>query len=250
MTEENDLASQLLLHRSSPVPLYHQIAEQLEAAIRSGQLQPGDRIENELSLAEKTGLSRPTIRQAIDVLVRKGLVSRKRGVGTQVAAAGLNRRVELSSLYDDLETAGKNPSTKVLCFRQVDDELEIPELFQQEGIGMVLYIERLRLADAQPLAFMRNWVAIQPDKMSREQLETGSLYALLHAAGRSPALAHQKFSAQAATEAQAALLKTEDKGPLLMMARTAYDEAGQLVEYAEHLYCGNAYAVEVMVDAK
>ena len=87
------------LDRSSPVPLYYQLAQAIEAAIRDGELTPGDRFENELALAKRLTLSRPTTRRAIQELVDKGLLVRKRGVGTQVVQNPVHRRVELTSLY-------------------------------------------------------------------------------------------------------------------------------------------------------
>ena len=64
-------------------PLYFQVSRQIEAAIDSGVLAPGDRLENEISLADRWGLSRPTMRRAIQELVDKGLLVRRRGIGTQ-----------------------------------------------------------------------------------------------------------------------------------------------------------------------
>lgn len=68
------------LDRSSPVPLYFQLAQTIENAIIGGELAPGDRFENELALAKRLNLSRPTTRRAIQELVDKGLLVRKRGV--------------------------------------------------------------------------------------------------------------------------------------------------------------------------
>ncbi len=107
------------MNRSSPVPLYFQVAEQLERAILEGLLVPGDRIGNEVALADQLGLSRPTLRQAIQTLVDKGLLVRKRGVGTQVVHAPIRRTVELTSLNDDLRRAGRHPSTVVLALERV-----------------------------------------------------------------------------------------------------------------------------------
>ena len=104
----------LTVDRSSPVPLYFQVAAQLEHAIADGQLVPGDRIANEVALADKLGLSRPTMRQAIQTLVDKGMLVRKRGVGTQVVHPTISRTVELTSLNDDLTHAGREPRTVVL----------------------------------------------------------------------------------------------------------------------------------------
>lgn len=82
----------VVIDRSSPVPLYHQLAEQLTAAIESGRLGPGDAFENELALADRLDLSRPTVRRAIADLVARGLLVRRRGVGTTVASQVIHRR--------------------------------------------------------------------------------------------------------------------------------------------------------------
>ena len=103
------------LDRGSPVPLYHQLAQAIESAIDSGALQPGDRLENELSLTRRLGLARPTARQAIQELVRKGLLVRRRGLGTQVVRPAIHRDVRLSSLNDDLVASGRAPETTMLA---------------------------------------------------------------------------------------------------------------------------------------
>ena len=72
------------LDRDGTMPLYQQVATKIEMAIRQGTLPSGSRIENEVSLAERVKLSRPTIRRAIQSLVDAGLVVRRRGVGSQV----------------------------------------------------------------------------------------------------------------------------------------------------------------------
>src|SRR6202035_931471 len=100
------------LDRSSPVPLYFQVAQQIEQAIERGDLGPGMKLENEIELADRFGLSRPTMRRAIQELVSKGLLVRKQGVGTQVVHGQVKRSVELTSLYDDLSRTNQKPTTQ------------------------------------------------------------------------------------------------------------------------------------------
>jgi len=100
--------------RSSPIPLYFQIAESRKEAIQSGALEPGQRLDNELELAERLGVSRPTVRQAIQRLAQQGLVVRRRGLGTVVLTPRIQRPLALSSLYDDLEAAQRSPTTAML----------------------------------------------------------------------------------------------------------------------------------------
>src|SRR4051795_8884724 len=109
------------IDRSSPVPLYHQLAEQLMASIADGRLQPGDPFENEMALAERLQLSRPTVRRAIQELVDQGLLVRRRGLGTTVANRKVHRKFELSSLFDDLQRAGRSPRTVVLELQTVQE---------------------------------------------------------------------------------------------------------------------------------
>src|SRR4051812_47174843 len=104
----------LAVDRASPAPLYSQLPRQLEAAIEDEVLTPGSLLGNEMELAARLGLSRPTVRQAIQTLVDKGLLVRRRGVGTQVVHSQVKRPLELSSLYDDLEAAGQRPATRGL----------------------------------------------------------------------------------------------------------------------------------------
>src|SRR5688572_3348247 len=104
----------VVVDRTSPIPLYFQVASRLQELIESGEIGVGARIENEVDLAERLGVSRPTTRRAIQYLVERGLLVRKRGVGTQVVHPKVRRPVELSSLHDDLVAAGRRPRTEVL----------------------------------------------------------------------------------------------------------------------------------------
>ena len=102
------------LDRTGPVPLCHQLAQRIERAIREGELPPGSRLENEVTLGERLSLSRPTVRRAIQELVDKGMLVRRRGIGTQVVHGQVTRRVELTSLFDDLSQESRHPVTTAL----------------------------------------------------------------------------------------------------------------------------------------
>src|SRR6201982_1154368 len=110
-------AMPIRVDRSAPVPLYCQVAQHLEQLIESGELPMGARLDNETDLAGQLGLSKPTMRRAIEYLVGRGLLVRKRGIGTQVVHTKVTREVELTSLYDDLAKTGRDPSTTVVSFR-------------------------------------------------------------------------------------------------------------------------------------
>ena len=102
------------LDRTSPVPLYHQVAAGIETAITEGRLRAGVLLENEVALAGRLGISRPTARQALGSLVDRGLLVRRRGVGTQVAPERVRRPAGLTSLNEDLAASGRRPDTRIL----------------------------------------------------------------------------------------------------------------------------------------
>src|SRR5262249_6464085 len=144
----------LILDRASPVPLYHQIVSRIEGAIERGELQAGVRLNNEVDIARQLGLSRPTLRMAIARLVDKGLLIRRRGVGTIVAPAHVRRPFALTSLYDDLVAAGKRPVTRVLGFKSVSAPEEIAQELTVQPGARLLFMRRLRLIDGEPIAVM------------------------------------------------------------------------------------------------
>jgi len=86
----------LKLNPNAPIPLYRQLAELITEGIRSGTYQTGSRIPSEPKLAAEHHLGRPTVRQAIDLLVRRGLLLRRRGSGTYVCDP--QQEVDLFSL--------------------------------------------------------------------------------------------------------------------------------------------------------
>lgn len=237
---------QFSLNRSSPVPLYHQLAEALEAAIERGDLAPGDRLTNETALTSRFGVSRPTVRRAIQELVDKGFVVRKRGVGTQVIQPQVRRKMRLSSLYDDLLESGQQPTTEVLVLRRDCATDEVSRQLGLEKGEEIVRLERRRLAHGRPLALMRNWmpVAVAGD-LDMASLEGSGLYALLRASGIRPRVADQRIGAKAAEASEAAMLAVEPGAALVTSTRTTYDDYGKAFEYATHLYRGDAYWFEI-----
>ena len=241
----NSVAPPIQVDRNSPVPLYFQVAQHLEHLIESGELAPGTRLENEIDLADRLRLSRPTMRRAIEYLVDKGLLIRKRGVGTQVVHTKVQRQVELTSLYEDLAKASRDPHTRVLSFatEPAPDALAL-ELGIPEGTAVYIF-ERLRYAGAEPLAIMRNHVPADLLRLAPEDLEEQGLYHLLRANGLNLRIAKQSIGARAATAAEARALGETKAAPLLTMVRSAYDDQGRAVEHGDHIYRASRYSFDL-----
>jgi DNA-binding GntR family transcriptional regulator len=233
------------IDRSSPVPLYFQAATQIERAIVDGTLSIGQRLDNEILLAEALGLSRPTMRRAIQELVDKGLLVRKRGVGTQVVAGQVRRTVELTSLYDDLRRSGREPSTTVLHLGVEPANDQVATQLALRPSAEVIRIDRVRLTAGQPLAVMTNYLPAELGPVEQAALDSTGLYDLLRRKGIHIRVAHQRIGARAATAREAQLLKERAGSPLLTMQRTAYDDTGRAVEFGSHVYRPELYSFDV-----
>ena len=235
------------LDHASPVPLYHQAARALEEAIEDGRLPRGSRLDSELDLAEQLGISRPTMRAAIKQLVDKGLLMRRRGIGTTVAPRPVRRAVALTSLYDDLKQAGREPRTRVLALEEV---LCPPDEAEHLGLGPtapVLRFERLRIAGSDPIALMHNIVPVGLLEIEKEDLERTGLYDLFRENGIAPHVATQRIGARKAGAEEAELLEIEPGDPVLTMTRVAYDTNGRPIEYGSHRYPAESYWFEMML---
>ena len=235
----------IILDRSSPIPLYYQLAQQLEKAIEDGQVTPGTRMENELDLAAQLSLSRPTARRAMQYLVDKGLVVRRRGIGTIVVSPKVRRPLELTSLYDDLVRAGQRPTTVVLSNAVAGSPPAVAEALGVAGGSPVQVVERLRSASDKPIARMTNYLPTGLLEITTEALEQQGLYHLLRAAGIHLHSATQTIGARTATAAEMRLLGEGKGAALLTMQRTTYDDRGQAVEYGDHIYAATRYSFQM-----
>lgn len=237
------------IDRASPVPLWHQLAEQLTAAVDDGRLQPGDPFENEVALAARLKVSRPTVRRAMQEMVDQGLVVRRRGIGTTVANRKVHRRAALSSLHDDLLRAGQAPTTHVLELRRARDPRAAAAL-DLPADSDLLAVVRLRSAEGSPLAVLHNWLPPAYADITADELTNDGLYAALRARGVSPVVARQSVGARMPTRAERRQLAIVGQQPVLTMTRTAFDGAGQAIEFGDHCYRAEDYTLDLLLDER
>lgn len=233
------------IDRSSPVPLYFQVASRIEQAITSGELPAGSRIENEIALVNRLNLSRPTVRRALQELVGKGLLVRRRGIGTQVVQRPVTRKVELTSLYDDLSRGGQHPATTLLTHEVIAADERLTERLALTAGAVVLHLRRLRLIDGVPLAVMENFLPREFAELSAAELESRGLYQLMRARGTHMRVAQQRIGARPATPEEGRLLGIKSRSPLLTMDRTTFDDSGRAVEYGHHCYRPDLHSFEI-----
>ena len=174
-------------------------------------------------------------------MVTKGLLSRRRGVGTRVTPTHVHRPMKLSSLNDDLVDAGFTPTTKVLSYlvrESTAAESEMLGLKPGEGI---LSVRRLRFADDHPLAVLSN---ILPLDIAPTWQELGAhgLYRCLGNQGVHIASAQQEIGARGADMEEAEILGEHLGAPLLTMHRVGRNSEGRSVEIGEHVYRPGLYS--------
>jgi len=238
------------LDRTGPVPMYFQIATRIEAAIRSGDVPTGSRLENEVAIGQRIGISRPTVRRAIQELVDKGLVVRRRGIGTQVVQGQFTRRVELTSLYEDLAGAHLAPSTRVLSLETVAADDETATTLRVPSGSEIVHLRRLRLSGGAAIAVLENHLPAEFSDLSADELEQRGLYQVLRARGVAIRVATQRIGAREATADEASLLGVEVGAPVLTARRVAFDASGRAIELGQHSYHSDRYSVETTLVAR
>lgn len=252
MAEDTVTLDELLstLDRTGPVPLYFQVSTAIERAIRTGEIPPGARLENEIAIGQRLGLSRPTIRRAMEELVDKGLLVRRRGIGTQVVQGQVTRQVELTSLYEDLKSSHHEPGTVVLEHDTRPADSATAEALRVPLGSDVVHIRRQRSTDGVPVAVLTNFLPLDFADITTEQLEKKGLYEIMRARGVTIRVANQKIGARRAHGDEAALLDIDKGGPVLTMERVAFDSSGAAVEVGHHCYRPDMYSFETTLVAK
>jgi GntR family transcriptional regulator len=223
-------------------PLYLQLTRRIGAAIDSGALTPGESLPPEREMAALTGLSRVTVRKAVQTLVEAGRLVQRRGSGTFVAPK--LERVEqalslLTSFSEDMARRGKAVRS-VWLSRAVHPPS--PEEMMALGLtahDRVARLERVRLADDVPLAIERASLstAILPDPAAVE----ASLYSVLAERRLRPVRAVQRISAANLGQRDADLLEVPAGAAGLRIERVSYLPSGRVVEFTRSLYRGDAY---------
>jgi GntR family transcriptional regulator len=229
-------------------PLYLQLQRRIADAVMRGVLPPGASLPAERDIAAMTGLSRVTVRKAIEALVAQGQLVQRRGSGTFVAAKVERLEQALSLLTSFTEDMARRGKTVESAWISRTVQAPTPEEVMALGLGAgdrVARLERVRRSDGVPLAIERASLPTQvlPDP---EAVET-SLYALLETYGKRPVRAVQRISAANLGPKDAELLGVVPGAAGLRIERIGYLASGKVVEFTRSIYRGDAYdfAVEL-----
>ncbi len=227
-------------------PKYYQLANILREQIEQGKLSPHETIPSERNLEQIYSVSRTTIRQAIDLLVRQGYLYREHGRGTFVSPQKLQKGIsELTSFSEDMRRRGLEPGQKILDIAVMPAPAEVSKhLDLGEQVYDVLRIERLRLGDGVPMGLQTSFIVLpEGQTVTRDEIEqTGSIYRLLQEKFHLiPTEADETLEVTLATPREAALLQISEGSPLLLSERTTYSQYRLPIEFVKILYRGDRY---------
>ena len=238
------------IDKGLPVPYYYQIVQILREAIQDLDVSPGTanlEFPSETELSEYFQVNRGTIRHALQLLEREGLIYREKGRGTFLR----RRRVELDlttlcSTTEDLKARGWAPDSRLLSLEKISPSLHIQRYLELPAEGMVWLIYRLRLADGEPISLQWSYIPVElaPD-LDQEDLSSSLYYILKNTYGHELKSGDQTIRTRPATIDEAGLLEIEEGAPLFEISRITYDQNQRPVEHLDSLWRGDRYDLQV-----
>jgi GntR family transcriptional regulator len=234
------------IDRSSKLPLYHQLYQILRDDIVRGEWQPGDMIPPESELIERYQLSRTTVRQVLDMLANEGLIYRQQGRGTFVAHPTVEQAlVRIVSFTEDMRQRGVRPGTEVLSSGLIPAPQDIAEKLEIEPGEELARLERLRLADGEPMSIEESHLVHRycPGVLEGDYATNPLREALERDYGIRWTHAKQTIRAISASRNLARLLSVPPHSALLYIERVSYSQPNIPVEFLRIYYRGDQYAL-------
>lgn len=235
---------------SDPMPLYHQVKEDVYLKIQQGVLEPGDKMPPEKELVKKYNVSRITIRNAILALVNQGLLTRQRGVGTFVSKPKAVRFFPgVTSFTEDMNRRNMKPGRKLLSFEKKVAPPSLARKMELEQGEKIVQIERKMFADDEPIAI--HFINL-PEKIwnlvdiSVKDLKQKSLYKMIEEKSDIRlAEAEENIEGSLADSTIANLLNIEENAPILVVERYVRTADGEIMDYAINTYRADRYKYHI-----
>ena len=224
---------------------YLQVRDYLRSLVAS-ELRTGDPVPSERALCDRFGVSRMTVRQAVDALVVEGLLERVQGRGTFVAPPKVDLQVRLASFTEEMTRRGMTASVKVLAAGTIAAEADIAAALEMAIGDPVIHLHRLRYADDEPMAVEHTWLPARRLPGFLDGDPPHSVYQELDKRGLIPDWGEDTIDAGEADHEEARLLTIRPGKPVLRVSRRAFtgDEA---IEFARSAYRSDRYTLWVPV---
>jgi GntR family transcriptional regulator len=236
----------LIVDKNCSIPIYYQIREAIRSAIMNGQLKKGDLLPSYSELSSTLGVSKMTIRQALDGLVQEGLLSRYRGKGVFVMFPKLQHSLQsLTSFTEDMILRGLKPGSRILFFGKVIPNQTLVQNLDVPQGSLVLRIHRVRFANDNPVGIHDSYLA-PGISFSQEELEKEeSLYSLLEKKGIILLESEEYLEAIGAIKEESELLGVPLKYPLLLVSRIVFGLDKKPIEYVRAIYHSDFYRYSI-----
>jgi GntR family transcriptional regulator len=234
------------LSRESKLPLYQQLYDILRGELTRGQWKPGDMLPAESELMQRYGISRITVRQVLDMLVRDSLIYRQQGRGTFVAHPTIEQtQVRIVSFTEDMHQRGFRPGTEVLEAGLVPATADIAAKLAVEPGEVLAHLRRLRLADDEPMSIEDAYLVHRyfPGVLSGDYTMSPLRRTLEEKYGVRLVRAKQVLRAVMAPSTLARLLSVRQSAALLFIERVSFSAQGVPVEFLRIHYRGDRYVL-------
>lgn len=237
-----------VIDKASSIPYYQQLADLLRREIGERESQEEIyQLPSENELAERHGITRATVRHALDVLEQDGWIYREKGKGSFAAVRRVEHELtQLVSTTEDMRRRGWSLATRVVSLEQIRSSPYVAHVLELPEETLVYELCRLRIVDGDPLSLQ---IACLPAELC-PQLEdndlTSSLYRLLETRyGLRLWSGKEVLRARCATPHEAQLLQIKEGMPVMYMERVTYAAHGVAVEYLEAVWRGDRYDFKV-----
>lgn len=235
-----------MIKKNSPVPIYFQIEQRIREKIENKELKPGEMIPSEREFAEKFQISRMTVRQAINNLVNEGYLQRERGKGTFVAVKKFEKNVQrLTGFSEDMRSRGLEPETKVLSFKVIEADPLIASRLNVDEKSKVYEIERLRLADQEPIAYEVFYMSAELVPNLTSDVAEQSIFKYVEEIGLYIISGVQELEAITSNKREASILGIKVGAPILYIQQVSQLEDQQPLEYVKSYYRADRYKYRV-----
>ncbi|GBF34280.1 transcriptional regulator [Desulfocucumis palustris] len=231
------------LNMDPRIPLYYQLMQFFRQQIEGGQYQAGDAFPSENELCERFSVSRPTVRQAINELVREGLLHRIKGKGTFVSAPKIEQDFiqKLMSFTEEMRQKGLKDSTRVLNLKVASASKAVAAHLSLGMDESVFCLERLRFINGEPIVVVTTYL---PQKncpaLDKHDLTNKSLYETLEKHyGIKVCRARRILEVEAANEEDAGLLGVEEGEPIQLSKTVAWNQFDKPIEFSIARYRGD-----------
>ena len=235
----------------APAPLYSQLREVLRTRILDGSYQQHERLPSEAELMRDFGVSRVTVRQALNDLAKEGLIFKLAGKGSYVSKPRpVQNLSRLQGFGEAMSRLGYKTVNQLLGLKTVPASAELAERLQVAEGTPLTEIRRVRMLDREPVSLDRSYVRVEiGERLAKEDLVTRDIFLILENDYGIP-LGHADLSinAMAAAPEQAELLQSTPGAPLLYIERMTYAKDGTPLEFDQLHYRGDAFRYQARIE--